>query len=1149
MSIASKPGEGFRLETLSPLFSALKEDPSPEVRTLALQTLTSLPLHRETWYELKSIVSEWLSREDAAGGIPRVTLIDSAAAIPLTSMRRELHRLLLSKFPEERFCTAYTLACVRDAAALPCLLELLEQPDEDERITAAEHISLLDVSGQKEKVEKWCGPGNNGDVRFWLSLAMARLGEPNHLQEVMSGLKDGSIRLRTASGDPGALADQIKRRAPVGDSAAGFFDLFILHRPSPYWEAVAQALKKKETEPPSPTFTPPLSSAGIEARNKAGKIAEQYKIHLPFTDSPVLPRAHIDILRHLNPAHTPGLVTLLFQKAVQNPDPVFRLSAGNSIMQLLNRLRNPFSPGVDDLFRVYMSLADSKHSLGHQLAWTIARGGLEKVVPALAACLESPRDNERLCAARLLRKTAMYASLDYGPEFGGAPAVEESPVPTTSLEQCNRVNRMITLKPKMYGVGINIKELFRLLLKKKIKREPEDEILPEPANKDDFEVCHVEPEPPNYDDFENIEKESNGKDLIDRILSNEGSKRDAVSKESGTEETTRSSDTIRRVKKIEEKRVVNTGFIPRGETEPLPKKMPLACGKGYYFWLDVEKWTKKSIEETPEDVPREFLPERAPLKVVLFTYEGGIRLSEGTGNTGEMVLAEDGGIRVTRQPYPADLAPTPADAAAVERRMFFPVETPEEEGTYLLRCNIYFRGVLVQSRLICARVSSRPAPGAKPALRSILDYSLTHSLRGWDVDKDLPDHFSLQLDRAGGRTHLFCFAGETDFAEGAEIDTHLLQNLISDARGGLRKVAWGDKEPWTDGKKYRYDGPKNPLRLKEDLAYLAIKGYRLYDLFLENLDVDPDVLGQKMERSGFIQIALKQSGRHLLPAAVIYDYPLDSGLALGEYRLCHTFSQSVEDKETRLEDTPCFRGKCPERKELNVVCPGGFWGYRHRLGLPISIGKKGMDVRTAIYYTGSPLLVAGVYRDFKLLKEHHRELNKMSRRFSWEYSRGDRRDRIMELLKEERPQVVYFYCHGGLTPAKMPYLKVGTDGDREILRDQIRSMGIRWKQDRPLVFINGCHTAALEPEQASNFVGAFVRTAHASGVIGTEITIFESLARDFAEAFMKCFMQGQPLGHAVRGARLALLKKGNPLGLVYIPFAPTDLRVVKQSEF
>jgi len=39
--------------------------------------------------------------------------------------------------------------------------------------------------------------------------------------------------------------------------------------------------------------------------------------------------------------------------------------------------------------------------------------------------------------------------------------------------------------------------------------------------------------------------------------------------------------------------------------------------------------------------------------------------------------------------------------------------------------------------------------------------------------------------------------------------------------------------------------------------------------------------------------------------------------------------------------------------------------------------------------------------------------------------------------------------------------------------------------------------------------------------------------------------ESMPIGKAVRGARLELLKQGNPLGLVYIPYAVASLRLEK----
>jgi hypothetical protein len=150
----------------------------------------------------------------------------------------------------------------------------------------------------------------------------------------------------------------------------------------------------------------------------------------------------------------------------------------------------------------------------------------------------------------------------------------------------------------------------------------------------------------------------------------------------------------------------------------------------------------------------------------------------------------------------------------------------------------------------------------------------------------------------------------------------------------------------------------------------------------------------------------------------------------------------------------------------------------------------------------------------------------------------------LTLLKDGRTHVVYLYCHGGLEQ-DVPFVKVGALSERPITSVTLLNQRIRWTEPRPLVFLNGCRTTGLEPEQALEFVSTLVRRAQAAGVVGTEITVFEPLARAFAEDCLRRFLAGTPLGWAVREARLTLLKAGNPLGLVYLPYALPSLQLVR----
>ena len=139
---------------------------------------------------------------------------------------------------------------------------------------------------------------------------------------------------------------------------------------------------------------------------------------------------------------------------------------------------------------------------------------------------------------------------------------------------------------------------------------------------------------------------------------------------------------------------------------------------------------------------------------------------------------------------------------------------------------------------------------------------------------------------------------------------------------------------------------------------------------------------------------------------------------------------------------------------------------------------------------------------------------------------------------------MYFFCHGKNDPLKNPYLLVG---EGEELNPVDLDGKFSWRRSHGLVFLNGCHTVDLEPEDLSTIMGPFVN-AEASGVIGTEIAVHTFLARDVARAFFERLLPngagGQSVGEIIRQIRLELLMKYNPLGLVYTPFCSADLHLI-----
>lgn len=585
-------------------------------------------------------------------------------------------------------------------------------------------------------------------------------------------------------------------------------------------------------------------------------------------------------------------------------------------------------------------------------------------------------------------------------------------------------------------------------------------------------------------------------------------------------------------------RIVSTGFAAETKPEqPLNAAVPLVPDKTYLFWFEVGERVEGSIEAADIELPTDKLPPEARLHVVLFGFDGELILTPGS-DVGQIKIEQDGSVRVTK---PVVRPSSLSDFALMSRRLFFPVRTPSSAGTYRMRCNIYYQQTLVQSRLVTVQVMPHPVQQAEPALLSEVDYTLSKMLNGHQLEGMGRNVLSVMLNDNGNGTHGFRFFGENEFKNDAAMGEGELADLIKSARGALRKAAWGDENEY-NGQPYRYFGPFNQERLTDDLVRFAIRGYAFYDALINKLAGDSDKawdLQDLMVKPGQVQIATKEKVNMLVPAALFYDYPLDTGLPASDYSLCSAFLDALK-QNAPLEETGCFQGNCPSHGQDAIVCPSGFWGYRHSLGLPISVSTA-PDAPATIPAPGAAKIAVNVSTDpnFRQRPLHERNLQQMG--LGWEYA--DDREESLALMKKTESQVVYFYCHGGLSGTK-PFLSVGPPTGPRINQDNLRNEKIRWRKVRPLVFINGCHTTALTPEHAISFVAGFVENAHAAGVIGTEITIYEPIAVSFAEACLYRFLiERETIGEAVRGARLKMLKEGNPLGLVYIPYVMAGLKL------
>lgn len=612
-----------------------------------------------------------------------------------------------------------------------------------------------------------------------------------------------------------------------------------------------------------------------------------------------------------------------------------------------------------------------------------------------------------------------------------------------------------------------------------------------------------------------------------------------------------------------QERIVSTGFSSYEQADvPISAKMPLACAQQYYFWLEVGPPVAESIEDSPGPLPVERLPPDAQLIVVIFALDEELQVTPGA-DVGAPELQPDGSVHVLTQPeQPISIAPG-ADLSA--RRLFFPIKAPKRPGTFRFDCHIYYEQTLIQSRQIRIQVMKQPVPRSiGRANYSILDYSLSKTLDVASLAAVGPHSVSMILKSKGDGTNRFLFLSKdgTEVVKGnVTFSEQKLAGMIKKMRGALRRASWGDEETWNSKKQYRYAGSKNVQRLKEDLVLFAIRGYRFYCDVINALSTDFDQreqLRKLMTQPGLIQFALEQSSSAILPLSLVYDYPLSTNKYTDwrNYKFCPAFEEALSTDKP-LETLACFHGACPSRgskEEKTIICPSGFWGYRHAFGMPLSVENRS-EVVQEITYQQIIQVAVGVSTDPKFTERRvHEQALKLLRpewnnagtgSTGWYYA--DNRDSMFALLKQVQPHLVYFYCHGGVND-EVPYIQVGYDESVTVITpDDLYSEAIRWRNQGPLVFINGCQTTALEPKMPMAFAQAFVNGPGAAGVIGTEISVFEHLACAFAEECLRSFLGGLPIGEAIRRARLTLLKQGNPLGLIYVPFVVGGLRLVPAS--
>ena len=579
-------------------------------------------------------------------------------------------------------------------------------------------------------------------------------------------------------------------------------------------------------------------------------------------------------------------------------------------------------------------------------------------------------------------------------------------------------------------------------------------------------------------------------------------------------------------------RYANAALFDPASTQLLDSRLSLSPSTVVLLRLDIGPLSSESQVTGARPFPDDRLPAEINLDVMLSSTDFAVA-PDSDGVMGLLGQIAHGRFFL---PANGDYAVTPKGSRYLNFYL-----APKSLRQARARIGYYYRNILVQSQLLIANVKQ---PGG---FQITTDFTLSDDLTDLESFPRRP-RISILTNANGDGTHQIVLRkpGSTpDPAAQGEtfaVRDRTVGNIIKDLRAILRDRAPTERR-------------RPQAMLREDLVRLAPKGRELWTevpgknpQVFEPLETDP--------ASHVIQVSRPTTSGFVFPWALIYDIPLNTDRP----EICKLV-KDWDGKKPLVSGSP---RECPHGPHLeNVLCPFGFWGFRYSI-------DQLSSTKDSVFSIPAPdewdFVVAETQNgiDIKALSGHVDQLRTtILKRFPRAQVReGKSKDAIRGLLGSDLP-LVYFYCHGEKPYDASPntYLGVGMNESitatelQDWVQIWLKQKKVIWKKIRPLVFINACHSLEIHPDTLVSYLDAFVGSARAAGVIGTEVRVNQYLAMKVAEQFFDLLLvqektvAGQSksfnVDEALRTIRLDYLADGNLLGLVYTPYCWAELCVTR----
>jgi hypothetical protein len=562
----------------------------------------------------------------------------------------------------------------------------------------------------------------------------------------------------------------------------------------------------------------------------------------------------------------------------------------------------------------------------------------------------------------------------------------------------------------------------------------------------------------------------------------------------------------------------------------LARSRTLLQEANYLLRVDIGVLARESVVENPVEFPAQLLEPSSTegywLELVATSHDLDV-----SSAINRFFLPFAGASWVCGCPGPEHLC------VEHERRRFLYVSfsTRDANADADLRCTIYYRNNAVQSASI--RLVVADGGEHSGAQRAVIDYTLSRHFA--ELERLPARRLNLLTNQTPGGTHRIVVKDDERTVP-VDLTETAVGDVLEAVRAALRRISLG-----TNGEESQYDADnrKPTGEFVADLRRLATLGSFFFTAVVPYED-DRIHLSEQLRRRATIQVS--RVTKVVFPWAVVYDIPHEFNAPWEPCALLKRWEAVGDELASYPED-------CPFAAEhrINVLCPYGFWGFKHVIEQPPSV-RQGVLTTAIRPLEGARTAVAwSLALDEDLTNDH---LGRLRASLGSRFRIADcaSRTELREALADPALPLVYFYCHGrwaelGETSLRVPYLEIGRDdaiGPNDFAAwSRDAGWGERhWREVSPLVFINGCHTVELTPEGIVSFVEALAGM-NAAGVVGTEISVAQEIASEVAERFYAQLAGGAAasVGIALHRVRIDLLRKGNVTGLVYTPFCSMDL--------